>query len=78
MILKQGTFPEFVQQVKASEKKIIVYGAGLIGEIAAPYWLHEYQMDEAVLCYADADIQAYSSQLLRCSSDAFERFDRAV
>lgn len=69
MILKQGTFPEFVQQVKASEKKIIVYGAGLIGEIAAPYWLHEYQMDEAVLCYADADIHKQGKRIPLSSYD---------
>ena len=55
MILKKGTFAKFSQQVKASEKRIIVYGAGVIGEAVAPYWLHEYQLDEAVLCYVDAD-----------------------
>lgn len=55
MILKKGTFAEFAQRVKTLKKQVIVYGAGVIGETIAPYWLHEYQLDEAVLCYADAD-----------------------
>lgn len=55
MILRKGTFVEFAQRVKAAQKRIIIYGAGVIGETVAPYWLHEYQLDEAVLCYADAD-----------------------
>lgn len=55
MILKKGTFAEFAQRVKTLKKQVIVYGAGVIGETIAPYWLHEYRLDEAVLCYADAD-----------------------
>jgi len=55
MFLKKGTPAEFAQRAKMTGKKIIVYGAGMIGQVAAPYWLHEYRLDDVVLCYVDAD-----------------------
>jgi len=55
MILKKGSFEEFAQRVKAAGKSVIVYGAGVIGQTAAPYWLREYQLEQTVLCYVDAD-----------------------
>ncbi len=55
MILKKGSFSDFAQRVKTTGKKIIVYGAGVIGQVVAPYWLHRYQLDNKVLCYVDAD-----------------------
>lgn len=57
MRLKRGSFTAFAQRVRESGKKIIVYGAGVIGEAIAPYWLQEYELDDAVLCYVDADIR---------------------
>ena len=55
MILKKGTFPEFAEHVKRTKTPVIVYGAGVIGQTAAPYWLHACQLDRDVLCYVDAD-----------------------
>ena len=57
MKLKKGSMSSFAQQVRKSGKGIIVYGAGVIGGVAAPYWLHRCQLDEAVLCYVDADVR---------------------
>lgn len=55
MKLKKGSFKDFSGRVKMTGKKAIVYGAGVIGQIAAPYWLCQYGMEDAVLCYVDAD-----------------------
>lgn len=55
MRLKKGSIASFAQRARESGKGIVVYGAGVIGGTAAPYWLHEYALDEAVLCYVDAD-----------------------
>lgn len=55
MILKKGSFETLSRRITAQEKKIIVYGAGVIGQTAVPYWLNRYQLDEHVLCYVDAD-----------------------
>jgi len=55
MILKKGTFEDLAQRVKITGKKVIVYGAGVIGQVSAPYWLCRYQAEDQVLCYVDAD-----------------------
>jgi len=55
MILKKGTFEDFAQRADLTKKKIIVYGAGVIGQVAAPYWLCRCQVEDRVFCYVDAD-----------------------
>ena len=37
MKLKKGSMSSLAQQVRKSGKGIIVYGAGVIGGVAAPY-----------------------------------------
>lgn len=55
MILKKAAFPGFARKVKAERKRVVVYGAGVIGQTIAPHWMHEYGLDKNVLCYVDAD-----------------------
>lgn len=55
MILKKGSIEEFARRVRITGKGIVVYGAGVIGQISAPYWLCRYQVEDQVLCYVDAD-----------------------
>lgn len=52
---KKGSLEAFSRRIKEADKKVIVYGAGVIGQIAAPYWFREYQMEEDVICYVDVD-----------------------
>ena len=56
MILKKGTIADVAQRVQNSGLGIILYGAGVIGEIVAPYWLYKYSLEDAVFCYVDMDI----------------------
>lgn len=56
MILKKGTIADFAQDVQNSGMGIILYGAGVIGEIVAPYWLYKYSLENAVFCYVDKDV----------------------
>lgn len=56
MKLKKGTFADFAAHVKNTGEKIVIYGAGVIGQTVAPYWLHEYHLDDQVFCYVDADV----------------------
>jgi hypothetical protein len=55
MRLKKGSFSDFARRAESSGKPIVVYGAGVIGQVAAPYWLNTYQLAEQVRCYVDAD-----------------------
>ena len=56
MILKKGTIADVAQRVQNSGLGIILYGAGVIGEVVAPYWLYKYSLEDAVFCYVDMDI----------------------
>lgn len=55
MILKNGAISDFARRVKETGKQIIIYGAGVIGQAIAPYWLQEYQLVDAITCYVDMD-----------------------
>lgn len=55
MILKKGTIGDFARCVEETNQGVIVYGAGVIGQIAAPYWLLQYRLGNRVICYVDAD-----------------------
>lgn len=63
MRLKRGTFASFAQRVAESGRRIIVYGAGVIGEAVAPGWLSRYGLEEAVLCYVDADERKHGREI---------------
>lgn len=55
MRLKKGSLADFASRVKETGNPVIVYGAGVIGQVSAPYWLREYGLAQAVRCYVDAD-----------------------
>ncbi len=55
MILKRGSIADFAARVRETGKEIVIYGAGVIGQTVAPYWLGEYQLIDRVLYYVDAD-----------------------
>lgn len=55
MILKKGSMADFARRVRETGRQIIIYGAGVLGQTVAPYWLSEYQLTEAIRCYVDAD-----------------------
>ncbi|WP_160665693.1 glycosyltransferase [Colidextribacter sp. OB.20] len=52
---KKGSFEDFFQRVMETGKQVILYGAGVIGQVAAPYWITQYQLEDRVICYVDAD-----------------------
>lgn len=84
MKLKKGTFSDFADRVKATGKKVAVYGAGVIGQTVAPYWLGEFGLDGSVLCYVDADagkqgktVRLGSREVTIEPLEAFDRMEEA-
>lgn len=55
MILKNDTFDGLAKYLCENSKKIIVYGAGMIGEIIVPYILNKYELISNVEYYVDRD-----------------------
>lgn len=84
MKLKKGTFSDFADRVRAAGKKVAVYGAGVIGQTVAPYWLGEFGLDGSVLCYVDADagkqgktVRLGSREVTIEPPEAFDRMEEA-
>lgn len=57
MILKNSTYFELAENVIQNRKKIIVYGAGMIGKVIVPYLIAEYNLYDYLLCFIDGDIR---------------------
>lgn len=55
MILKNSTWFEFCSMARQSNKKILVYGAGVIGKVVVPYHMQKYGLAEQILAYVDRD-----------------------
>ena len=56
MILKNGTFSQIASQIREGEKKIIIFGAGMIGTVTTPALLEEYGLEDRILFYVDNDL----------------------
>lgn len=71
MILRNLEFREFSECVKNSKKKIVVYGAGMIGKIVVPFIIKEYGLYNNLECYVDADEKKIGEKIL-ISSNRYE------
>ncbi len=50
-----SSYSELAKKINTQNLKIIIYGAGMIGNIVVPYIISKYNLYENVLCYIDAD-----------------------
>ena len=55
MILKNSRYQDFAEKIKKENKKLIVYGAGMIGQVVLPNILQQYHLIDDVLYYVDRD-----------------------
>lgn len=56
MILCTGTYDEISVRIKKSNSPIVIYGAGMIGQILLPYIISEYGLYDNLLFFIDADL----------------------
>ncbi len=55
MILKNASYEEFEKRIKDRNSRIIVYGAGMIGQIVVPYIAEAYGISDHIDCFVDMD-----------------------
>lgn len=56
MILKNVTFKNLAKIIELGKKKVIVFGAGMIGTITVPHILEQYiKIENKIECYIDND-----------------------
>lgn len=55
MILKNSSFNDLTQKVISCNQKIVIYGAGMIGQIIVPHIIKKYSLYDNVTCFIDMD-----------------------
>lgn len=63
MILKSGSYQDLAHRIKSQNSHIIVYGAGMIGQIVVPFLIDKYSLHEYVDCYVDKDPRKNGSRI---------------
>lgn len=55
MVLKNCRYSELAEKIKVENSRIVIYGAGMIGQIVVPYFIRSFALEEYVECYVDRD-----------------------
>lgn len=55
MILKNNDYTFLADNIKENLKRVIIYGAGMIGRIIMPYLVKTYDLYDYIDCFIDAD-----------------------
>lgn len=69
MILKSGDYDTLAKKIKGEGKKVIVYGAGMIGRIVIPYLIEKYALQDSLDCFIDADKNKWGSKVIICGRE---------
>ena len=64
MVLRNAGYPELANRIKEEDKRITVYGAGMIGRIVIPYIVEAYGLQEYVDCFVDSDSRKQGQEIL--------------
>lgn len=69
MILNNCGYKEFAEKIKKGNKKIIVYGAGMIGQVIVPYLVEEYGLYDNLECFVDLDQRKWQNNVKICGKE---------
>lgn len=69
MILKNADYKSLAKKIKEENKKVIVYGAGMIGQIIIPYIIWEYDLLDKLDCFIDVDKRKKGSKVNVCGKE---------
>ena len=63
MILINPTFAELAEQIKHQKKRIVVYGAGVIGQVTVSNFIKRYNLFDELIYFVDMDKQKQGQQI---------------
>lgn len=55
MILRNCEYSMLAERIRQNQNRIVIYGAGMIGQIVLPYFIEFYGLQEYLECYVDID-----------------------
>ena len=62
-------FESIVQKIKQEHKNIVMFGAGVIGQVTIPNILRQYGVLEYVDCYIDNDSSKWGNTISVCGEE---------
>lgn len=69
MLLRCMSFSQFAMDIKQHNKKIVMFGAGAIGQVSTPEILYRMCILEKVDCYLDNNQAMWGKSISACGSD---------
>lgn len=69
MLLHRDMYEKIAEKVKTNNYKIIVYGAGMIGQIIIPYLIEKFGLGDYLDCFIDADKRKKGSIVKVCGKE---------
>lgn len=64
MILRNTGYAALAKHIKESASHVIIYGAGMIGQIVVPYMIKKYNLFQYVYCYIDSDKRKQKQKIM--------------
>lgn len=69
MKLKNADYDTLSKKIKSEDKRIIVYGAGMIGQIIIPHLIGNYDLINHLDCFIDADKRKKGRKISVCGNE---------
>lgn len=63
MILRNAGYAEIAQRIRRQNSRVLVYGAGMIGQVVVPYIIEKYNLYSYISCYVDADRRKWEHKI---------------
>lgn len=64
MILRNLRYSELADKIKKEKHNVIIYGAGMIGQIAVPHFIETFGLYEYIKCYVDMDVRKIGREVM--------------
>ena len=71
MILRDDDYCSLAKKIIDEKKKIIVYGAGMIGQVVIPYLIERYDLASYLDCIIDADKRKQGTKICICGKEHY-------
>ncbi len=69
MIMRDADLNEFAEFIHSENKKIIVFGYGVVCKVTLPYYLEQLSLSESVICIVDNDCNKQGEKLSVSGND---------
>lgn len=63
MKVRYDSYFDMANKIRSDKRSVVVYGAGMIGQIVIPYIINEYQLGDNLLFYIDRDKKKQKSSI---------------